>query len=96
MTRYRILSWRGIPAQLKVWSHDGRPRSVPLPDFGHADRLITRAHKAAGSWIDAGGPDLPEPEQFLALHDHTPIRNTEGTARTGDDVVSGTCPHPSG
>ncbi len=82
------------PARLKVLP-PLCPLGVSAADFGHADRLITRAHEAAGSWIDAGGPDLPEPEQFLALHDHT-IRNTEGTVRTGDDVVSGTCPHPSG
>jgi hypothetical protein len=44
MTRYRILSWRGIPAQLKVWSDDGRPRSVPLPDWfqQEIDRVAMR------------------------------------------------------
>ena len=44
MTRYRILSWRGIPAQLKIWSENGRPRSVPLPDwFGQEiDRVAMR------------------------------------------------------
>ena len=44
MTRYRILSWRGIPAQLKVWSENGRPRSVPLPDWfvQEIDRVAMR------------------------------------------------------
>jgi hypothetical protein len=44
MTRYRILSWRGIPAQLKIWAEDGRPQSVALPDwFGQEiDRVAMR------------------------------------------------------
>ena len=44
MTRYRILSWRGIPAQLKVWSDDGRPHSIVLPEwFGQEiDRVAMR------------------------------------------------------
>jgi hypothetical protein len=33
MTRYRILSWGGIPAQLKVFGETGRPRSLPLADW---------------------------------------------------------------
>jgi hypothetical protein len=33
VTRYRVLSWRGIPAQLKVWSDDGRPQSILLPEW---------------------------------------------------------------
>lgn len=44
MTRYRILSWREIPAQLKVWSDDGRPRSIPMPDWfvQEIDRVAMR------------------------------------------------------
>jgi len=44
MTRYRILSWRGIPAQLKVFPDEGRPRSVPLDDWFTAeiDRVAMR------------------------------------------------------
>lgn len=44
MARYRILSWRGIPAQVKVWPDAGRPVSVPLPDrFGREiDRVAMR------------------------------------------------------
>ena len=33
MARYRILSWRDIPAQLKVYPDDGRPRSVALDNW---------------------------------------------------------------
>jgi Virulence factor len=44
VARYRILSWRGIPAQLKVFGETGRPRSVQLPDwFGQEiDRVAMR------------------------------------------------------
>ena len=43
-TRYRVLSWRGIPAQLKIWAEDGRPQSVPLPDWygQEIDRVAMR------------------------------------------------------
>lgn len=33
MASYRILSWRGIPAQLKVSGEGKRPRSVALSDW---------------------------------------------------------------
>ncbi len=33
MARYRVLSWDGIPAQLKVLEEGRRPLSVPLPDW---------------------------------------------------------------
>jgi hypothetical protein len=33
VTRYRILAWRGIPAQVKVYREDGRAVSVPLSDW---------------------------------------------------------------
>ncbi len=44
MTRYRILSWRGIPAQVKVWAEDGRSHSVLLPDWfqQEIDRVAMR------------------------------------------------------
>jgi hypothetical protein len=33
VARYRILSWRGIPAQVKVFPEgEGKPLSVVLPD----------------------------------------------------------------
>jgi hypothetical protein len=57
------------PAKLNVL-----PRLCPLKvsaaDFSHADELIARARTATGSWIDAGGPDLPAPQRFLSVHDH--------------------------
>ena len=33
MTRYRVLSWRGIPAQVKVFRDEGAPISVQLSDW---------------------------------------------------------------
>jgi hypothetical protein len=44
LARYRILSWRGIPAQLKVYRSDGRPRAVPLDDWfvKEIDRVAMR------------------------------------------------------
>ena len=33
MARYRVLSWRGIPAQLKVFADDARPLSAALPNW---------------------------------------------------------------
>ena len=48
------------------------PLSVSSVDFSHADELIERAHRATVGWVDSGGPDLPAPERFLSLHDHSP------------------------
>jgi hypothetical protein len=44
MARYRILSWRGMPAQLKVFSDEGRPRSIPLNNWfvTEIDRVAMR------------------------------------------------------
>jgi hypothetical protein len=44
VARYRILSWRGIPAQLKVYREDGRPRAEPLADWfvTEIDRVAMR------------------------------------------------------
>ena len=44
MARYRVLSWDGIPAQLKVTQEGGRPLSVPLSDWFTAeiDRVAMR------------------------------------------------------
>jgi hypothetical protein len=33
MARYRILSWRGIPAQVKVFQEGARPLNATLPDW---------------------------------------------------------------
>lgn len=44
MARYRILSWRGIPAQVKAWPESGRPVAALMPDwFGQEiDRVAMR------------------------------------------------------
>jgi hypothetical protein len=44
MTRYRILTWGGIPAQIKVYGDSGRPRSLELPGWfmQEIDRVATR------------------------------------------------------
>ena len=45
MARYRILTWRGVPAQLKVYPDEGgRPRSVKLDDWygQEIDRIAMR------------------------------------------------------
>jgi NTE family protein len=57
------------PAMLKVLP-PLCPLKVSAADFSHADELIARAKKATGSWLDEGGPDLPEAERFLSMHDH--------------------------
>ena len=57
------------PAKLKVLP-PLCPLKVSAADFSHADELIARARTATGSWIDAGGPDLPTPQRFLSMHDH--------------------------
>lgn len=57
------------PAKLKVLP-PLCPLKVSAADFSHADQLITRAKEATAAWVDAGGPDLPMPQRFLAMHDH--------------------------
>jgi hypothetical protein len=45
VARYRLLPWRGVPAQLKVFPEGGgRPRSVPLADWyvQEIDRIAMR------------------------------------------------------
>ena len=58
------------PAKLKVLP-PLCPLKVSAADFRHADELITRAKVATGSWLDSGGPDLPLPQRFLSMHDHS-------------------------
>jgi len=60
------------PAELKVLP-PLCPLKVSAADFSHADELITRAKAATGSWLDAGGPQLPLPQRFLSLHDHSQV-----------------------
>jgi hypothetical protein len=44
MARYRILSWRGIPAQLKIFPEQGRPKAVALDGWfvKEIDRVAMR------------------------------------------------------
>ena len=44
MSRYRILTWGGIPAQIKVYPEHGRPRSLQLAPWfmQEIDRVATR------------------------------------------------------
>jgi cvfA/B/C family virulence factor len=44
VTRYRVLSWRGIPLQLKVFEGEQRPISRQLPAWfmEHIDRVAMR------------------------------------------------------
>jgi NTE family protein len=46
------------------------PLAVSSTDFSRADELIERARTSTHAWIDAGGPALPHPERFVALHSH--------------------------
>jgi hypothetical protein len=66
MARYRILTWRGIPAQLKVFGETGRPRSVQLPDwFGQEIDRIAMRDGIVGTdeylelWEWSGDLDIP-------------------------------------
>jgi hypothetical protein len=45
MTRYRVMTWRGIPAQVKAIDDAGTTSSVPLPPFfqQEIDRVAMRA-----------------------------------------------------
>ena len=44
MASYRVLSWRGIPAQVKVTAEGSRPLSAPLADWfqQEIDRVAMR------------------------------------------------------
>jgi len=44
VTRYRVLSWRGIPIQIKVFEDERRPVSRELPHWfaEHVDRVAMR------------------------------------------------------
>jgi NTE family protein len=46
------------------------PLSVSPASFGHAAELIRRGRKAAATWLDTGGTELPRQDRFLSLHDH--------------------------
>ena len=75
------------PANLKVLP-PLCPLNVSAADFRHADELIARAKTTAGSWIDAGGPDLPTPQRFLSMHDHKkPAKAGDGRRRPQAQVA---------
>jgi hypothetical protein len=44
VTRYRVLAWRGIPLQVKVYQDEGRPVSRQMPNWftEHVDRVAMR------------------------------------------------------
>lgn len=46
------------------------PLAVSSADFSQASLLISRAHRAAGEWLDSDSDRLPHPERFLSLHSH--------------------------
>ena len=50
------------------------PLSVSPINFTAANKLISRAHRAAGKWLDTGRHHLPRPERFLSLHRHRSAR----------------------
>lgn len=74
MARYRILSWRGIPAQVKVFPEEGRPLSRALTERfqQEIDRVAMREGLAASSdylahWGWSGDLEREgEPEDVLA------------------------------
>jgi hypothetical protein len=74
VTRYRILSWRGIPAQLKVYPESGRPKSVELDGWfaKEIDRVAVR-EQLTGS------------DEYLALWEWSNDLERPGTV---DEVVT--------
>jgi hypothetical protein len=74
MSRYRILTWGGIPAQLKIYPEEGRPRSLELDDWfmQEIDRVATRegivgADAYLERWEWSGDLERPgSPEEVAA------------------------------
>ena len=60
------------------------PLSVSPIDFTAANELISRAHRAAGEWLDTGRHHLPRPERFLSLHSHPWVRSCRHHKRDAD------------
>jgi hypothetical protein len=55
MTRYRVLAWDGIPAQLKLFEEGRPPRSVALDPWftEHIDRVaMERGLLGSGDYLD--------------------------------------------
>ena len=46
------------------------PVTVSPIDFSRTAELIGRAYRATQAWLAEGGDSLPDPDRFLALHDH--------------------------
>jgi hypothetical protein len=74
VTRYRVLAWDGIPAQLKLFEEGREPRSVALDGwFGeHIDR-VAMAQGLLGS------------DAYLERWDWTDFQEREGD---GDEVAA--------
>ena len=74
MSRYRILTWGGIPAQIKVYPESGRPRSLELAPWfmQEIDRVATRegivgADEYLERWEWSGDLEHPgSPEEVAA------------------------------
>lgn len=76
MARYRVLSWDGIPAQLKVLEDGRRPLSVPLPDwFGQEIDRVAMQKGLAGS------------DAYLELWQWSPDVERPGSAEEVADAV---------
>jgi hypothetical protein len=69
MTRYRVLAWDGIPAQVKAYEEGKRPVSVELPQWfvEHIDREAMR-RGLAGS------------DEYLERWDWSDYTEREGSA----------------
>ena len=73
MTRYRILSWGGIPAQVKVFEEGRRPVSVALPEWfvQEIDRVAMRdgligADEYLERWSWSADAERPGPAEEVA------------------------------
>ncbi len=76
MASYRILSWRGIPAQVKVTDEGSRPLSAPLPEwFQHEIDRVAMSEGLAGS------------DDYLEQWEWSDEREREGDAQAVLDNV---------
>jgi hypothetical protein len=76
MTAYQILYWKDIPAQVRIYSAAGRPKSYPLPErFQQAIDARAMQEGLAGSdaylehwhWGERQERDLPPDELLQTL-----------------------------
>ena len=75
MARYRVLRWREIPAQVKVWDDAGRRVSRPLPERfqQEIDRVAMRegAHSSDAyleEWAWSSEEEQPGAAEEVADH----------------------------